>query len=72
MMMLRIAGVNMPPQLMRGPEEPGYRGREPILVSVSAARPVVKAWKGIRAHPLGLGYLYSVEEFACLGNASRV
>jgi hypothetical protein len=29
--------------LMRGPYEPGYRDREPILVSVSAARPGVKA-----------------------------
>jgi hypothetical protein len=40
--MLRTAGVNIPPQLMRGPEEPGYREREPILVSVSAAGLVVK------------------------------
>ena len=31
------AGVSIPPQLMRGPYEPGYRDREPILVSVSAA-----------------------------------
>ncbi len=45
-MMLRMAGVNIPPQLMRGPKEPGDREREPILVSVSAARPVVKVWEG--------------------------
>jgi hypothetical protein len=32
--------------LMRGPYEPGYRDREPILVSVSAARPGVKACEG--------------------------
>jgi hypothetical protein len=42
MMMLRMAGVSIPPQLMREPKEPGYREREPILVSVSGARPVVK------------------------------
>ena len=46
MMMLRIAGVSIPPQLMRGPEEPGYRGREPIVVSVSAAGLGVKAPAG--------------------------
>lgn len=46
MMMLRIAGVSIPPQLMRGPYDPGYREREPIRVSVSAARPGVKDWKG--------------------------
>jgi hypothetical protein len=44
--MLRTAGVNIPPQLMRGPNEPGYRDREPILVSVCAAKPVVKAGAG--------------------------
>jgi hypothetical protein len=44
MMMLRIAGVSIPPQLMRGPKEPGYREREPIAVSVSAAKRLVKAW----------------------------
>src|ERR1700680_4637553 len=43
MMILRTAGVSIPPQLMRGPYEPGYRDREPILVSVSAAGPGVKA-----------------------------
>ena len=46
MTMLRTAGVSIPPQLMRGPEDPGYREREPILVSVSAARLVVKVWEG--------------------------
>src|SRR5580693_9928396 len=46
MMMLRIAGVSIPPQLMRGPYDPGYREREPSRVSVSAARPGVKDWKG--------------------------
>jgi hypothetical protein len=45
MTMLRTAGVSIPPQLMRGPEDPGYREREPILVSVSAARSVVKVWE---------------------------
>ena len=29
-MILRMAGVSIPPQLMRGPNEPGYREREPI------------------------------------------
>ena len=44
--MLRIAGVSIPPQLTRGPNEPGYREREPILVSVSAGTPRVKAREG--------------------------
>lgn len=51
MMILRTAGVSIPPQLMRGPYEPGYRDREPIVVSVSAARPVVKAGRGYMAVP---------------------
>jgi hypothetical protein len=34
MTILRIAGVSIPPQLMREPER-GYRGKEPIVLSVS-------------------------------------
>ena len=43
MMILRMAGVSMPPQLIREPYERGYRGPEPIGVSVSAHGPGVKA-----------------------------
>src|SRR5882762_4475718 len=43
MTMLRIAGVSIPPQLMREPYDRGYRGIEPIVSSVSANEPGVKA-----------------------------
>lgn len=46
MTMLRMAGVSIPPQLTRGPNEPGYREREPIPQSVSALKPRVKAGWG--------------------------
>ena len=42
-MMLRMAGVSIPPQLMREPYDRGYRGPEPIVVSVSAGGLGVKA-----------------------------
>ena len=40
-MILRMPGVSIPPQLTREPE-PGYREREPIHVSLCACAPGVK------------------------------
>src|SRR5579864_3143891 len=71
MMILRIAGVSIPPQLMRGPNDPGYREREPIRVSVSAARPGVKAWTADALHRQEPGYTLSVHREVKWGTPAR-
>jgi len=54
-MILRMAGVSIPPQLMREPDDRGYRGNDPIIVSVSAERLGVKVsedrWYTVASSP---------------------